>query len=360
MKICLITLCSTVFFGLSIHQTVNIKPDEICSFDIVENNCVYNFADGTVCVLDTTTGKISSSFKLDKFRYDERNIFQISKTSRPVLAVYGGELMDEDGDHGVVDFYDLYRGKKISTIKLKNELGPFGLGFSDDGKYYYCYGSLNWGFYCIDVETGVENWNGHLSEYVPSTGVHVRKDGCSYITYNCVSRSLDNIAAFDKEGEKLWRNPTAEWLGPSGQPEGPSDILFMYVYGNEDQPQEISVMSLKDGSLLWRKSIGFKHLSICTTTQDRKKQAIYLNKKMYIAHFPQEQIIEIPKITDICDVVFSQDGSTLYFLPELRRVDDIWKKLTINRIRNSHTLKIVNCSTGKITKQIKLKKPAIK
>lgn len=236
-----------------------IKSDEICYFDIVGKNCVYSYPDETVCVLDTNTGKIKSSFIVGRFRYEEDSntvdrlqyydehsqFFQVSNASMPVLAVNGGELDKGGDDYGLIDIYDLYLGKKLKTVRTKNDLGLTGLGFSGDGKYFY-FGALDYcSFYCVDVKSGDIIWRSHLSDLIPLDRAYIRIDGISYVICNRDYEPLDNIIAFNKEGVKLWRSNKIDWMMPTPQPVGPSDVLFVLI-NEEDKKHEIGEISLQN------------------------------------------------------------------------------------------------------------------
>ena len=409
LLICFVSLCgcgpvtpvsregdnrSTVSSAFCVSMEIIIKPDEICYFDIVENNCVYCFADGTVCVLDLNTGKIKSSFTVERCRYDEdsntvdrlqfydehQQFFQISNASMPVLAVYGGEL-EKGGDvYGLIDFYDLYLGKKLRTLRIKNNFEIRGLGSSDDGKLFYFVDFFSCSFYCVDIKSGDIIWIRLLDDIY--SNAYMRADGKSFVIF-----PHDRTAAFNKDGDELWRVKTKEdcWVLPTLQPLEPSDVVLVYP---EDQEKDywIAAMSLQDGSIMWRKP-GIEVESVRSATKDRKKQAIYMNGNMCVSHYPEDKIIKIPKIKEICDAVFSQDGNTLFCLPQLqwiygeRKLAINWFDIKISNdgntlfrlpypqmidtyaikcLRNSHILTMVDCSTGKITKQIKLIKPVIK
>ncbi len=410
LLICFVSLCgcgpatpviqegdnrSTESSNFGVSPEIIIKPDEICFFDIVENNCVYSFADGTVCVLDTNTGKIKSSFIVERFDYDEDSntadrlqyydgysqMFQISNASMPVLAVNGGYL-DKGGDgYGLIDFYDLFLGKKLSTVRAKNDFDLVGLGFSGDGKYFYFWDLLSLCICCADVKSGDIIWRNSLSDFIGDA--YMRADGKSYVIF-----SYDQAVAFNKDGDELWRIKTEDdEVGPTLQPREPSDVVLVFPE-IEDVNYWIAAMSLQDGSIIWRKP-GIEVESVRSTTKDRKKQAIYINGNMFISHYPEEKNIKIPGIKESCDAVFSQDGNILFCLPELQWISGSERKLTIKwldikisdkgntlfrlpqpqiidanftikRLRNSHILKVIDSSTGKVTKQIKLIKPVKK
>ena len=57
--------------GPDFFERIVIDPNEICYFDIVGKNCAYSYPDGTVCVLDTSTGKIKSPQTVYHYGYYE-------------------------------------------------------------------------------------------------------------------------------------------------------------------------------------------------------------------------------------------------------------------------------------------------
>lgn len=367
LVITIITIMINSSGGPDFSEKIIIDSNEICYFDIVGKNCAYIYPDGTVCVLDTNTGKIKSSFIVERFKYDEDSntvdrlqyydehsqFFQISNASMPVLAVNGGELDKEGYFYGLIDFYDLYLGKKLRTVRMKNDFGLTGLGFSGDGKYFYSCGLESWSISCIDVKSGDIIWRSSLDFSV--SDAYMRADGKSYVIFSFSNQ----IAAYNKDGDVLWRIKTKDfWVRPTLQPLEPSDVVLVFPEGG-DERYEIAAMSLQDGSIMWRKP-EIEDQSIRSTTKDRKKQAIYMNGNMCISHYPEDKIIKIPGIKERCDAVFSQDGKTLFCLPELKRVHVNKEKLIVNRERSSHLLKIVDCNTGKIVKEIELTKPAVR
>lgn len=361
MKIYMIVLFFSGFLGISFIPEKLIDKNEICNFDVVDNYFVYSYSDGTVCILDFNTGKIKSSFMLKN--YDFEYSFNISKTSKHILAVYSGELWKGDDLYGTVTFYDLLEGKKIRTIRLENGLALEGLGFSADGKYFYCLATLNWHIYCIDVKSGkiiwrsdIEDYLSNGSMYIRAEDIYIRADGISYVGFN----DSNAVAVFDKDGKELWSNTMNGYIAfPAQQPKEPSDVL-MLIIRDEKKQDRIAEMSLKDGSIIWKR--GVEYDSIRATTQDKKTQAIYINGHMCISHFPDNKIIEIPEIMENCDAVFTQDGTKLFCLPKLETtiVDKEHFGPAFQFKRNSNILRIVDCNTGKIVKEFELKRPVIK
>ncbi len=115
-------------------------------------------------------------------------------------------------------------------------------------------------------------------------------------------------------------------------------------------------MSLTDGTILWEKC-GID--DIRATSEDRKKQAIYLNGALHIASFPQKETIAVSEVNGLSDVIFTDGGKKLLCLPTLLSEHrDSFFPDTYTVERKSHILKVIDCKTGKVVQQFELKKPA--